>query len=54
MLNDQRTSPRKILKTRAVVACDGLAPLVVRTVDVGANGVCLTSPTQIQPAAPAK
>ena len=49
MLNDQRTSPRKVLKTRAVVAFDGLAPLVVRTVDVGANGVCLTSPTQIQP-----
>jgi hypothetical protein len=42
VFNEQRTSPRKILKTRAVVTFDGAAPLVARTVDVGSNGMCLS------------
>jgi hypothetical protein len=49
VLNEQRTSLRKPLKARAVVAFDGAAPLVVRTVDVGANGVCVHYPAPIQP-----
>jgi hypothetical protein len=49
VLNEQRTSPRKVLKTRALVAFDGAEPLVARTVDVGANGVCLSYPAPIQP-----
>lgn len=42
MFNEQRTSPRKPLKTRAVVTFDGAAPLTARTIDVGGNGICLT------------
>ena len=44
MFNEQRTAPRKVLKTRAVVAFEGIAPLTARTVDVGGNGVCLSCP----------
>lgn len=32
------------MKTRAVVTFDGAAPLVARTVDVGANGICISYP----------
>lgn len=42
--NEQRKSPRKILKVRAVVAMDGAAPMQVRTSDVGANGLSVTVP----------
>jgi hypothetical protein len=49
VFNEQRTSPRKVLKTRAVVAFDGAQPLVSRTIDVGANGVCISHPAPIQP-----
>lgn len=42
MLNEQRKSPRKVLKTRALVVFDGVAPIAARTADVGANGICLT------------
>lgn len=44
MFNEQRTSPRKVLKTRAVVTFEGIAPLTARTVDVGGNGICLNYP----------
>jgi hypothetical protein len=40
--NDQRASPRKPLKTRAVLTVKGAAPLAVRTFDISAQGVCLT------------
>lgn len=49
MFSEQRTSPRKVLKTRAVITFDGAAPLVGRTIDVGANGVCISYPAPIQP-----
>lgn len=48
VFNEQRTSPRKVLKTRAVVTFDGAAPLVARTVDAGGNGVCISYPEPIQ------
>jgi hypothetical protein len=44
VFNEQRTSPRKVLKARAVVAFDGAAPLTARTIDVGASGICLSYP----------
>jgi hypothetical protein len=44
VFNEQRTSPRKVLKARALVTFDGAAPLAARTVDVGGNGLCLTYP----------
>lgn len=48
VFNEQRTTARKVLKTRAVIAFDGAAPLAARTIDVGANGVCISHPTPIQ------
>jgi hypothetical protein len=42
VFNDQRNSPRKVLKTRALVVFDGAAPILCRTLDVGGNGICLT------------
>jgi hypothetical protein len=42
VFNEQRTSPRKPLKARALVTFEGAAPLAARTVDVGSNGLCLT------------
>ena len=38
---EQRASPRKILKTRAVLTVKGAPPLTVRTVDISGHGVCL-------------
>jgi hypothetical protein len=48
VLNEQRTSPRKILKTRAVVTFDGAAPLLARTLDVGGNGASISYSEPIQ------
>ena len=42
MLRDQRKSTRKILKTRAMLAMEGEAPFVGRTVDVSDNGVSIS------------
>lgn len=41
MRSDQRNTVRKILKVRALLSIDGSEPLVARTLDVGADGVCL-------------
>lgn len=40
--NEQRHSPRKILKVKALLAMEGAEPIVARTQDVGAEGMCLT------------
>jgi len=45
---DQRTSARKILKVRAVLAMEGQAPVQGRTSDIGANGVSITVPNPLQ------
>ena len=39
--SEQRSSPRKVLKARAVLTVKGAPPLAVRTVDIGGQGVCL-------------
>jgi hypothetical protein len=39
---DQRSAPRKPLKTRAVLTVKGAEPLAVRTLDISINGVCLS------------
>ncbi len=39
---DQRSAPRKPLKTRAVLTVRGAEPLAVRTLDISINGVCLS------------
>jgi hypothetical protein len=39
---EQRKSPRKVLKTKALAAIDGQPPIAGRTVDLGADGVSMT------------
>ena len=48
MAIDHRTSARKILKARAVLALEGQAPVQGRTSDIGANGVSITVPHPLQ------
>ncbi|NHZ87828.1 PilZ domain-containing protein [Massilia sp. CCM 8733] len=48
MFNEQRQTQRKLLKVKAVVVVDGFSPVTVKTVDVGANGMCILSPDPIQ------
>src|SRR5205823_15094680 len=43
-MTEQRMSVRKILTVRAVLAVGGQAPVLVRTVDLCANGVSVTLP----------
>jgi hypothetical protein len=38
---EQRKFPRKVLKTKALAAMDGQAPIAGRTVDLGADGVSM-------------
>jgi hypothetical protein len=38
---DSRQSARKIVKVRAVVAMEGMAPMPGRTSDIGSNGVSI-------------
>lgn len=49
MLAEQRQSTRKILKVKAVAAMEGHAPMLVRTVDISANGVSISVPEPMQP-----
>jgi c-di-GMP-binding flagellar brake protein YcgR len=44
---EQRQSQRKILKTRAMLALEGGAPVLGRTTDISANGVSLTLPQPV-------
>jgi hypothetical protein len=39
--SEQRSSPRKVLKARAVLTVKGAPPLAVRTIDISGQGVCL-------------
>jgi hypothetical protein len=48
VVSDQRTSARKILKVRAVLAMEGQPPVQGRTSDLGANGVSITVPHPLQ------
>lgn len=47
VFNEQRTSPRRPLKTRAVAVFTGVAPITARTIDVGGNGISLSFDRQI-------
>ena len=44
MFEEQRTSPRKVLKTRALVALDGLGTESGRTTDIGQDGLGMNFP----------
>ncbi|MEW6025112.1 MAG: PilZ domain-containing protein [Pseudomonadota bacterium] len=43
-MTEQRQSPRKVLKTRAMLAFEGSAPVLCRTTDLSAQGVSITVP----------
>lgn len=47
MHTEQRQSQRKILKTRAMLAVEGAAPMLGRTTDLSANGVSITVPQPV-------
>ncbi len=47
MLIEQRNSPRRVLKTRAVAVFTGVAPITARTIDVSGNGISLSFSRQI-------
>jgi c-di-GMP-binding flagellar brake protein YcgR len=40
--NEQRTSARKILKTKAKLVIDGMPPMAARTADISAAGMSIT------------
>jgi len=42
VLNEQRKSERKVVRTRAKLMMEGAAPMLGRTSDLGANGVSIT------------
>lgn len=54
MFAEQRKSARKILKTRAVLALEGEAPVTCRTTDISANGVSVFVPAPIRAGQPAQ
>ncbi|WP_338847965.1 PilZ domain-containing protein [Massilia sp. W12] len=44
---ENRQTPRKVLRVKTNFAIDGAHPMVVRSMDVGANGMALSCPVQI-------
>ena len=42
MFQDQRKAPRKVYRTKAMLAMDGMAPVGGKTTDVGANGASVS------------
>ncbi|WP_313168583.1 PilZ domain-containing protein [Massilia oculi] len=42
MFQDQRKSPRKVYRTKAMLAIDGQPPVGGKTTDVGTNGVSVS------------
>jgi c-di-GMP-binding flagellar brake protein YcgR len=51
LYNEQRKSKRKLLKVKATLMTEGGETLQARTVDVGADGVCLLLGTSHKPGA---
>ncbi|MEO7496963.1 MAG: PilZ domain-containing protein [Massilia sp.] len=47
MINEQRKSPRKVLKAKAVLAMEGMPPIPARTLDIAANGIAVSTPHQL-------
>ena len=41
MAEEQRQSPRKIIRGKAMWVLAGAAPVAARTIDIGANGIAL-------------
>ncbi|HEY5799178.1 MAG TPA: PilZ domain-containing protein [Burkholderiaceae bacterium] len=51
MIPEQRQSPRRVLKVKAMVAMAGEQPVQVRTYDVGNQGVGIVMPHPVKPGA---
>jgi len=44
VLQEQRQSPRKVLRTKVLLAIDGQPPFTGKSVDVSANGISINIP----------
>lgn len=42
MFNEQRSTQRKVVKVKALVALEGGAAVAARTVDISASGMCVS------------
>jgi len=49
--NEQRTAARKVLKVKAKLTMDGMAPVPVRTMDIAAGGMSLAVAEPFKPGA---
>jgi hypothetical protein len=49
---EQRTTPRRVLKTRVLVALDGLGTESGKTTDLGMDGVGITMPDPVESGKP--
>lgn len=47
MFNEQRQALRKQLKVKCVLTPEGQGAIQARTVDIAANGMCVTSPVPL-------
>jgi hypothetical protein len=43
VFSEKRQSTRKVLKVKATLSMEGTAPVTARTVDIGANGMCVAA-----------
>lgn len=48
MLQEQRQSPRKVLRTKVLLAIDGRSPFTGKSVDVSTNGISVNIPDPVQ------
>jgi hypothetical protein len=51
LLNEQRKGKRKLLKVKAILTMEGAETVLVRTLDVGGDGVCLLTGMSLKPGA---
>ena len=47
MLQEQRQSPRKVLRTKVLLAIDGQRPFTGKSVDLNANGISVNTPDPV-------
>ncbi|MBD8654188.1 PilZ domain-containing protein [Oxalobacteraceae sp. CFBP 13730] len=47
MLQEQRQSPRKVLRTKVLLAIDGRTPFSGKSVDISANGISVNIPDPV-------
>ena len=47
VFNEQRQAQRKVLKVKALMTPEGRESIPVRTIDIAANGMCVTAPVPL-------